>query len=314
MRDGFAASSRSYHTYYLKEKFSVKSQINSHDQSTKFKTMKGRMNLRNITSATKLCAILGNPIEHTLSPLIHNAAFDHLHLNYVFLAFKVEHLKEAVHGIRALDIKGVSVTIPHKVAIIDYLDEVEEIAGKIGAVNTVVNRGGRLIGYNTDWSGAIRPLEAQVDLKGRKALVLGAGGAARAIAFGLKEKGADFTILNRTVHKAEMLASELGVNYGSLEDSASVPFDTVINTTSLGMYPNVKDTPVKKALLKGVLVFDMVYNPLKTRLIRDAEENGCATIMGLEMFINQAAMQFELWTGEKAPLDLMKKVVVEALS
>lgn len=276
--------------------------------------MKGRMNLRNITSATKLCALLGNPIEHTLSPLIHNAAFDHLNLNYVFLAFKVEHLKEAVHGIRALDIKGVSVTLPHKVAIIDYLDEVEDIAGKIGAVNTVVNRGGRLIGYNTDWSGAIGALEAQVDLKGRKALVLGAGGAARAIAFGLKEKGADFTILNRTVHKAERLASELGVDYGSLEDSASVSFDTVINTTSLGMHPNVHDTPLKKALLKDVLVFDMVYNPLKTRLIRDAEENGCTTIMGLEMFINQAALQFALWTRERAPFDVMKKVVVEALS
>ena len=272
------------------------------------------MNLQNITPETKLCAIFGNPIEHTLSPLIHNAAFDHLNLDYIFLAFKVAHLKEAVQGIRALDIKGISVTIPHKVAIIDYLDEVEDIAGKIGAVNTVVNRGGRLIGYNTDWSGAIEALEAQVDLKGRKALVLGAGGAARAIAFGLKERGADFTILNRTVHKAEMLASELGVHYGSLEDSESVPFDSIINTTSLGMYPNVNDTPVKKALLKDVLVFDMVYNPLKTRLIRDAEQNGCATITGLEMFINQAAKQFDLWTGKKAPLDLMKKVVVEALA
>jgi len=272
------------------------------------------MSPHTITSGTKLCAIFGNPIEHTLSPRIHNAAFEHLHLNYVFLAFKVERLKEAVQGIRALDLKGVSVTIPHKVAIIDYLDEVEDIAGKIGAVNTVVNRGGRLIGYNTDWSGAIDALEEKVDLKGRKALVLGAGGAARAIAFGLKERGADFTILNRTVHKAEMLASELGAHYGALEDSASVPFDTVINTTSLGMYPNVHDTPVEKALLKDVLVFDMVYNPLKTRLIREAEQNGCTTITGLEMFINQAALQFDLWTGKKAPLDVMKKVVVEALS
>jgi len=272
------------------------------------------MSPHTITPETKLCAIFGNPIEHTLSPLIHNAAFDHLNLNYVFLAFKVERLKEAVQGIRAFDLKGVSVTIPHKVAIIDYLDEVEDIAGKIGAVNTVVNRGGRLIGYNTDWSGAIEALEAQVDLKGRKALVLGAGGAARAMGFGLKERGTDFTILNRTVHKAEMLASELGVDYGSLDDSEALPFDTVINTTSLGMYPNVNDTPVKKALLKDVLVFDMVYNPLKTRLIREAEENGCAIITGLEMFINQAAMQFNVWTGEKAPLDVMKKAVVEALS
>lgn len=272
------------------------------------------MNCRKINAATKLCAIVGNPIGHSLSPLVHNAAFDHLQLNYVFLAFKVEHLKEAVEGIRALDLRGVSVTIPHKVAIRNCLDEVEEIAGKIGAVNTVVNRGGRLIGYNTDWSGAIAALESRVDLKGRRALVLGAGGAARAIAFGLKEKGAHCTILNRTVEKAKKLAAEVGSHYGSLKDIESVPRDMVINTTSLGMYPRVNDTPVKRGLLKDVLVFDMVYNPLRTSLIRDAEEHGCTTISGLEMFINQAALQFELWTGEKAPVDLMKKVVAEALS
>ena len=272
------------------------------------------MNQHTITSTTKLCGIFGNPIEHTLSPLIHNAAFDHLKLNYLFLAFKVTHLKEAVDGIRALNLKGVSVTIPHKVAVIDYLDEVEEVAGKIGAVNTIVNRDGRLMGYNTDWSGAIEALEEKVSLKGKTALILGAGGAARAMAFGLKERGAQFTILNRTVKKAEMLASEVGCNSGGLEDASSISFDMVINTTSVGMFPDTDAIPIKQESLGDALVFDMVYNPLKTRLISEAEASGCSTVMGIEMFVNQAAEQFTLWTDREAPRDVMKKVVVEALS
>lgn len=267
-----------------------------------------------IAANTTLCAIIGDPIEHSLSPLIHNAAFEHLKLNYIFLAFKVEHLREAVMGLRALNFKGMSVTIPHKVEIINYLDDIEEVAEKIGAVNTILNQEGRLLGYNTDRSGAIKTLEEKIELKNKKTMLLGAGGAARAIAFGLKEKGADITIINRTVKKAEVLASELGCQYGGLELVESFKPDILINTTSLGMYPQVADTPVRKEFLKGMLVFDIVYNPLKTRLIREAEQNGCATIKGLEMFIKQAALQFELWTGKKAPLNLMRKVVVEKLS
>lgn len=269
---------------------------------------------RTITATTKLCAIIGNPIEHSLSPLIHNAAFNHLELNYIFLAFKVERLEEAVRGIRGLNLKGVSVTIPHKVAIMDYLDDIEEMAAKIGAVNTIVNQEGQLIGYNTDCNGAIKALEEMIELKDKKTVLLGAGGAARAIAFGLKEKGADITILNRTVKKAEVLATELNCQYGGLERIESFKPDILINTTSLGMFPKVDDLPVRKEFLKNMLVFDIVYNPLKTRLIREAEQNGCATIVGLEMFVNQAALQFTLWTGKKAPLELMKKVVVEKLS
>ncbi len=272
------------------------------------------MNQHTITPTTKLCGIFGNPIEHTLSPLIHNAAFDHLKLNYLFLAFKVTHLKEAVDGIRALNLRGVSVTIPHKVTVIDYLDEVEEVAGKIGAVNTIVNRDGRLTGYNTDWSGAVEALEEKGTLKGKTALILGAGGAARAMAFGLKERGAQFTILNRTIKKAEMLASEVGCNYGGLEDASSLSFDVVINTTSVGMFPDTEGIPIKQECLGDALVFDMVYNPLKTRLISEAEAGGCRTVLGIEMFVNQAAEQFTLWTDRQAPREVMKKVVAEALS
>lgn len=267
-----------------------------------------------ITAQTKLCAIIGNPIEHSLSPLIHNAAFEQLKLNYVFLAFKVERLEEAMMGIRALNLKGVSVTIPYKIDVMDYLDDVEDVARHIGAVNTILNRDGCLLGYNTDWIGAIMALEEKIELKDKKAVLLGAGGAARAIAFGLKKKGADLTILNRTVKKADNLASELNCQHGGLELLASLHPDILINTTSLGMYPKLDDTPVEKKWLKDMLVFDIVYNPRKTRLIEEAEQNGCTTITGLEMFVNQAALQFELWTGRKAPNDLMRNVVLEKLS
>ena len=175
------------------------------------------MNRPNITASTQLCAIIGDPIGHSLSPLVHNAAFRHLGLDYVFVAFRVERLQEAVRGIAALGLKGISVTIPHKVEVMACLDEIEPVARRIGAVNTIVNRDGKLIGYNTDWNGAMRALQDKIELQGKTAVVLGAGGAARAIAFGLKEKGADPVILNRTVSKAEALASGLTCRFGGLE-------------------------------------------------------------------------------------------------
>ena len=273
-----------------------------------------KLNCRKITAATRLCAIIGNPIGHSLSPLVHNAAFQHLGLDYVFVAFQVERLREAVTGIAALGLKGVSVTIPHKVEVMAYLDEIEPVARRIGAVNTIANRDGKLVGYNTDWSGAMRALQDKIALQGKTAVVLGAGGAARAIAFGLKEKGADPVILNRTVSKAEALASGLKCRFGGIELIEKLSFDLVINATSVGMSPDADRTPLDKAVLKDALVFDTVYNPLKTRLIREAEENGCATVTGLEMFVNQAALQFELWTGQTAPLDIMKKVTAQELA
>jgi shikimate dehydrogenase len=272
------------------------------------------MNRRTITASTRLCAIIGNPIGHSLSPRVHNAAFEHRGLDYVFLAFEVERLQEAVRGIAALGFKGVSVTIPHKVEILDHLDEMEPVARRIGAVNTIVNRDGRLVGYNTDWSGAMKALEGRIDLPGKTAVILGAGGAARAIAFGLQEKGAEPVILNRTVSRAEALASGLKCRFGPIELVETLSFDLVINATSVGMSPRAESTPLNKAVLRDVLVFDTVYNPLKTRLIREAEERGCPTVTGLEMFVNQAALQFELWTGQKAPLDLMRSVAAQELA
>jgi len=272
------------------------------------------MNCRKITASTQLCAIIGNPIGHSLSPLVHNAAFRHLGLDYVFVAFRVDRLQEAVRGIAALGLKGISVTIPHKVEVMACLDEIEPVARRIGAVNTIVNRDGKLVGYNTDWNGAMRALQDKIELQGKTAVVLGAGGAARAIAFGLKEKGAEPVILNRTVSKAEELASGLTCRFGGLELIDKLSFDLVINATSVGMSPDADRTPLNRTVLKNVLVFDTVYNPLKTRLIREAEENGCATVTGLEMFVNQAALQFELWTGQTAPLDIMKQVTARELA
>lgn len=272
------------------------------------------MNRSTITASTKLCAIIGNPVGHSLSPLVHNAAFRHLGLDYVFVAFRVERLHEAVRGITALGLKGVSVTIPHKVEVMAVLDEIEPVALQIGAVNTIVNRDGKLIGYNTDWNGAMRALQDKIELQGKTAVVLGAGGAARAIAFGLKEKGADPVILNRTVARAEALASGLQCRFGPIELIEKLSFDLVINATSVGMSPHAESTPVHKTALKDSLVFDTVYNPLRTRLIREAEARGCPTVIGLEMFVNQAALQFELWTGQKAPLDLMRSVAAQELA
>lgn len=272
------------------------------------------MTFPRITAATELCAIIGNPIRHSLSPAVHNAAFEHLGLDYVFMAFRVEQLKEAVKGIAALGVKGVSVTIPHKVEVMGCLDEIEPVARRIGAVNTIVYRDGKLIGYNTDWSGAMKALEGKIELQGKTAVVLGAGGAARAIAFGLREKGAEPVILNRTVSRAEVLASALRCRGGGIELIDRLSFDLVINATSVGMSPHAENTPLDKAMLKDVLVFDTVYNPLKTRLISEAEENGCPTVTGLEMFVNQAAMQFELWTGHKPPVDLMREAAIQELA
>lgn len=282
-----------------------------------------------INAQTKLCGVLGSPVEHSLSPAIHNAAFQKLGLNFVYLAFRVEDLAGAIRGIRALgNVRGFSVTIPHKVAVIPYLDEVETTAKHIGSVNTIVAENGKLTGYNTDASGAMRALrEAGVSLKGQKVLMLGSGGAARAIAFAL---GADagvaaLTILGideqerRGLVKDLRAKTSLQVEDGpiseerlrrSLKDS-----HILLHCTPVGMHPNVNETYVPRSLLAPDLtVMDIVYNPLETRLLREAKEVGCRTIRGLEMFLNQAIAQFELWTGQPAPADVMRTVLESRFS
>ncbi|WP_447975369.1 shikimate dehydrogenase [Nitrospira sp. Kam-Ns4a] len=277
-----------------------------------------------INTYTQLCGLLGNPVEHSLSPAVHNAAFQKLGLNFVYLAFRVEDLAGAIRGIRALgNLRGFSVTIPHKVAVLSYLDEVEPTARHIGSVNTIVVEDGKLIGYNTDASGALRALrEAGVGLKGQHVLMLGSGGAARAIAFALALEGgvAGLTILGIDERERRSLVADLRartslpVEEGPISDDrlrrAIAAHQVLLHCTPVGMSPKVEDTCVPAALLQPHLaVMDIVYNPLETRLLREARAAGCKTVPGLEMFLNQAVGQFELWTGRPAPVDVMRAVL-----
>jgi shikimate dehydrogenase len=267
---------------------------------------------------TRLCGIIGNPVEHSLSPAMHNAAFEKLGLNYAYLAFRVEDVEGAIRGVRALGIRGLSVTVPHKVTVIPFLDEIDPVAKSIGAVNTVVNDNGHLKGYNTDWTGFVRSLEAHVPAAGRKIAILGAGGAARAIAFGLREKGAKLTILNRTeeLEMARSLAAEIGCPHGDLKQTDAITgADVVVNATSVGMSPLMDKTVTDSANLRPEqTVIDIVYNPMETRFLREAKARGCRTIPGYEMLLLQGVTQFELWTGKSAPVDLMRTILQERLA
>ncbi len=266
---------------------------------------------------TQLCGIIGNPVEHSLSPAMHNAAFERLGLNYAYLAFRVEDVEGAIRAVRALGIRGLSVTVPHKVSVIPHLDEIDPVARSIGAVNTVVNDAGRLKGLNTDWTGFVRSLEAHVPAAGRRVALLGAGGAARAIAFGLKAKGASLTILNRAeeIEMARSLAAEIGCPHGDLGRLDAVDAaDIVVNATSVGMAPLEDRTVVDPARLRPEqVVIDIVYNPMETRFLREAKARGCRTVPGCEMLLLQGVTQFELWTGKPAPVDLMRSILLERL-
>jgi shikimate dehydrogenase len=278
---------------------------------------------------TQLCGVLGNPVEHSLSPAIHNAAFQKLGLNYVYLAFRVENLDGAIRGIRALgNVRGFSVTIPHKVAVISFLDQIDTTAQHIGSVNTIVVENGKLFGYNTDASGALRALtDAGVALKGQRVVILGSGGAARAIAFALAGKTDidRLTILGidevERRHLAEDLRAKtaLSVEDAQLNDTtlgkAIKDSHVLLHCTPLGMSPSIDRTCVPAGLLHSALtVMDIVYNPLETRLLREAKAAGCRTIRGLDMFLNQAVAQFELWTQQPAPADVMRHVLESRVS
>jgi len=276
---------------------------------------------------TKICGIIGDPIEHTMSPVMHNAAFKNRGVDYVYLAFRVkkEELGKAIEGMRALDIRGLNITIPHKVTVIPFLDELDPLADKIGAVNTIVNDNGVLRGYNTDATGFLHALrERGVEPEGKSVVILGAGGASRAISFILAERGSSLVILNRTWDKAKICADRISeifqrkatalkLNRENLAAALSQA-DILVNATSIGMSPNINETPVTSNLLKsGLVVFDIVYNPIKTRLRREAEAAGATVISGLDMLVWQGALAFEKWTGLKAPVELMREKVIKVL-
>jgi shikimate dehydrogenase len=282
-----------------------------------------------ITAQTQLCGLLGNPVDHSLSPAIHNAAFEELGLNFAYLAFPVEDLENAIRGIRALGhIRGFSVTIPHKVAIMPLLDSVETTAKHIGSVNTIIKDRGILVGSNTDASGALQALrQGGVDLAGQRVVMLGSGGAARAIAFGLCMEGniGHLTLLGIDDQERSALATDINTKTGiSITDAqlngstlepALAEAHLLIHCTPIGMHPKIEHSCVPKELLHtGLTVMDIVYNPLNTQLLQDAQAVGCRTIQGIEMFLHQAVGQFELWTGESAPIDTMRNILTAHFS
>ncbi|MGG0716410.1 shikimate dehydrogenase [Robertmurraya massiliosenegalensis] len=272
----------------------------------------------------KLYAVIGNPIAHSMSPLMHNDLFQHygMDAHYHAFAIKEELLADAVKGFRAMGISGFNVTIPHKVAIIPLLDDIDPLARSIGAVNTVVNENGRLIGYNTDGSGYVQGLLAEIsDLKSKKVLMIGAGGAARAIYFTLAYEGvAQIDLTNRTVAKAESLVKEcpyeVHSNVLELKD-AEVQldhYDIIIQTTSIGMSPHTECEVLSLHNLKeSAFVSDIVYNPLETLLLRQAKDKGARTQNGIQMFVHQGALAFEKWTNVMPDINRMTTKVLKQL-
>lgn len=281
-----------------------------------------------IGTDTQFCMVIGNPIAHSLSPAIHNAAYRELGLDFVYLACRVEDVKSALAGMRALsNFRGMSVTIPHKIDVMRYVDDIREVDRVIGSINTVVHEGDRLIGMGTDGPGALKALtEAQVQPDGKRILMLGAGGAARMIAFTLVRDTtpAQVTLLDINEALLQGLAADLKAGGSIPIHAAPLSNDTlagamegadiVIHCTSVGMYPNGGTSLVPKELLRsGQVVFDIVYTPLETQLLADAKARGLQTVSGVEMFVNQAVLQFEQFTGGEAPVEVMRRVVMEHL-
>lgn len=274
------------------------------------------MNLE-ITARSALCLIIGDPVSHSLSPAMHNAGYARAQLPFVMAGAHVraDDLAEAVKGIRALGVKGLAVTMPHKVAIMPLLDAVDPVAQAVGAVNTVVNHNGVLTGFNTDWLGILKPLEQKISLKNRSIAILGAGGAAQAAIYACAEQGASVTIFNRTPEKAAIISERFGCKVSPLDKAHSLSeFDIIINTTSVGMAPDLGQSPIPEtAVQKHHIVFETIYAPRTTKLIQISQSVGAQTITGLEMFLEQGLAQFQLHTGVKAPRDEMEKILRNAL-
>jgi shikimate dehydrogenase len=285
--------------------------------------------LISIGTGTQFCAVIGNPVAHSLSPAIHNAAYRHLGIDFVYVASKVDDVKSALAGVRAFsNFRGLSVTIPHKIEIIKYMDEISDADRAIGSINTVIHEGDKLIGIGTDGPGAMKALlDGGVDISGKNLLILGAGGASRAISFTLAMKAgtAEIKLLDINEHLLKALESDLvsgtktPVRADFLTEKALADAmrtaDIIINCTSIGMHPKEDLSLIPAQMFRpGQVVFDVVYTPLETKLVKEAKACGLKVVPGVEMFINQAALQFEHFTGVEAPVEVMREVVLEKLN
>ncbi len=263
-----------------------------------------------VTARSSVCLIIGDPVAHSLSPTMHNAAYSALRLPFVMAAAHVrpEFLTAAIAGFKALGLRGLAVTMPHKVSIIPLLDDLDPTAKEVGAVNTVVHSDSKLMGYNTDWLGILKPLERLIDLKGRRVALLGAGGAAQAALYACTSRGAHVTIFNRSVEKARELAARWRCAASTLDAVDEISScQILINTTSVGMGELVSESPISSECLnRNQVVFETIYAPRSTRLVREAEARGARVIRGIEMFLEQGLAQFQLHTGVKPPHDIMR--------
>lgn len=273
-----------------------------------------------INGTTQLFGIVGHPVAHSLSPVMHNAALAEMGINGIYVPMDVTDLAAGVNGLRALGFSGASVTIPHKEKVMEYLDEIDPVARRIGAVNTLHFRhhpdSGALVlrGFNTDWLGSNLALAEVMTLPGSRVLVLGAGGAAKGVCFGLVEAGAEVIISNRSEQRGQELAQWLGCRFVPLDALADVEAHALVNTTSVGMEPEIFGIPIDPALLpRFSVVMDIVYAPLETRLLSEARKAGCVVVDGLAMLLNQAAVQLKIWTGAQPPLAVMRQALVNAL-
>ena len=279
-----------------------------------------------IKGSTNIVGLIGHPVEHSFSPPMHNAAFDALGMDYTYVAFDVNpaELQKAIEGARSLNIRGFNVTIPHKIEVMKYLDEIDDVARLIGAVNTIDFK--NLKGYNTDGIGAVRAIEEVTSIKNKNVVIAGAGGASRAISFYIAKYGADsLTILNRNVDKAQSLAGDVS-NSGLIGDVKSdsineinaylADADILVDTTPLGMHPHINDQPIATAenMHDELVVFDAVYNPNETVLLKQAIEAGAKPVYGIKMLLYQGAESFKIWTGADAPVDIMEKALKDTLN
>lgn len=277
--------------------------------------MKRVYRLERLTRRTQIYGVIGDPIGHSLSPIMQNAGFDARRLDAMYVPFLVRDLRDFVESIEPLGVRGFSVTIPHKQSILRLLDGCDALAAKIGAVNTVVVRGGgKLYGYNTDYVGVLRALETRMPLRGSRVLIVGAGGAARAVAFALAQSGAIPCITARRPNRAIALAKSAGGEAIARAQIRGEFFDAIVNATPVGMHPRIAESPLVAAELNCRLVFDTIYRPRLTKLLQLAGQRGIETVSGVEMFVAQGTAQFEIWTGERAPVDAMRRAVLRALS
>jgi len=265
-----------------------------------------------IDANTQLYCIFGNPVRHSKSPVIHSTCFQHHGINAVYLAFEIDEISKGIKAMKTLNIKGASITIPFKESIMAHLDWIHEDAAAMGAVNTVIVKDGKFHGYNTDYKAAIEPLKT-FGIKDKKICIIGAGGAAQAIAYGIQKEKGRMLIINRNKNRGRALASRYQADFIPLSDVEKIneiQADIIINTTSIGMSPDIEASPLSSHhLTPQMVVMDIVYTPLNTKLLQKAQCKGCKTIDGLSMFLHQGAAQFKLWTGISPDIELMRHII-----